>query len=173
MDMTVVSHRYACAFIQRYGWYNHDIAWMEQLCRIADFLQNNRHYFFYKPQEGYRSLFGAVHLPDRERDAIVALLERHNRLMLLPDILYEVVALYKTWHNIECCVVQSACVLTAEQKMSLKNILENKIGTTLRCAYELDSSLIAGIRVLGENFVYEDSVAHTLQMLEQAYTRSS
>jgi len=167
MDMTSLSRKYAAAWIHHYQWYDQDFSWMEKLSQLTHFLLTHRRRFVYEPLRGYALVFKNFELHNFDTRLIMMMLEKEQRMFLLPDILYEVVYLYKKQHGIESCIVTSACELTPEQKRVLENTLEKKTKKRLLYSYEIDDTLIAGIRVRGENFIYEDSVKQRLHALEK------
>lgn len=168
MDMTNLSRKYALALFSHYGWFKNSFEWMCKLSELIKFVRIYQHYFKYKPAQKYALVLHDINLFDGNVEYIIALLEKDHRIILMPDILEEVLNLYKDYHGIENCKIMSACALTDAQKHMLEHDLVRKVHKKLLYTYEIDSSLIAGVRVRGENFIYEDSVAQKLQKLKQA-----
>lgn len=166
--MTSLSRKYAVAFTRYYHWYKQDFTWMEKLDRVTNFLLMYRHHFVYEPRQKYSLVFKNFEIRDFDFNSIMTMLEKQHRTLLFPDILYEIVQIYKMHHGIESCSVTMTYELTPEQKNIFEDILEKKRGKKLLYSYAIDHSLIAGIRARGESFIYEDTIKQRLKAIGSA-----
>lgn len=162
-----LSRKYARALMKHFRWHERDSDWVERIAAVADFLYRYRRHFFNAPRNLYDTVMHRFDLQDDDIATALTLLEQQQRLVLLPEILRAVVAFYQQDHGYEECMVSSAQPLTSQQKKELQEELERVVDKKLHCSYKLDAALIAGIKVRGQSFAWEDSIASRLHTLEQ------
>lgn len=167
IDTSRLSHKYARALINHNHWYDKDYFWLERLVEAADFLHKNRRRFFHSPRIFYDIVLQNFEIAGADAAIALDLLEQHQRLSLLSEIFLAVADLYREHYGYELCRVSSAQELDHQQKSELQTQLRHLLGKKIYCSYVSDPSLIAGIRVRGQSFVWEDSIAQRLRMLEQ------
>lgn len=98
----------------------------------------------------------------------VKLLEVKNRLALLPGISAAYLALEEKRENIERAVVYSAAALGADQLDKLGRALEAKRpGKKFILTNQIDSSLIAGFRILEGDTITDASIKNKLEIIRQ------
>ncbi len=166
IERAYLADKYARALMRHYRWFERDLEWIQRIFSVACFIREHRRYFFHAPRSLYALVFRNFGLESREIDAVLVLLDQHQRLLFLPDVLTAVVALYQKQNGYEECRVSSAHALTDQQKAELKTLLEARLHKKIYCSYDIDTALIAGVKVRGQSFFWEDSVAHRLRMLE-------
>lgn len=167
MNEMEIARKYAAALMKHYRWYERDVDWILRLRAVAQFVREQRQHFVYAHHALYHKIFEIFGFSEPDIQSMIVLLERQQRLLLLPDVIQCVVDVYKQRHHIEDCRVSSAVPLSDEQAEKIKHLLEQRSGKKLWCWYETDPSLIAGIRARAETFVWEDSIEQRLRVLEQ------
>lgn len=96
------------------------------------------------------------------------LLETKNRLTLLPGIAEAYVALEEKRQNIERAVVYSAAALGADQLNKLSRALEERRpGKKVILTNQIDSSLIAGFRIVEGDTITDASIKNKLEIIRQ------
>lgn len=96
---------------------------------------------------------------------LVLLLARTKRLELISIILTEIDRVYARKNNLMQLAVSSSTELKAEQKHALIAYLEKQTGLTLHATFIHDAQLIAGIRAVGDTFLWEDSLAKNIKQI--------
>ena len=87
------------------------------------------------------------------------LLVQHQRVFLFSTILRIIKKEYMRDAKIYEFKVESSCILSVEQKISLEAALQQQLGdVTVDCDYCVNPALIAGIAVKSETLVWEDSI---------------
>lgn len=162
-----LAKKYAKALMRHYRWYELERDMIYRIAAVADFLHQYRRLFFYEPSSLYASVFEGFGSASAHTHEMVQLLEQQQRLFLLPDILHAVVALYQQYWGVEICLVKSAQSLTEAQKNDVRALLSARVDKKLYCVYEVDPTLIAGIKVRGQTFIWEDSIAQRLSAIER------
>lgn len=64
--------------------------------------------------------------------------------------------------------VLSSKPLADDSKRQIENLFKKKIGEDAEFAYEIDESLLGGIKVIDGSVVYDGSLAGKLQQLKQS-----
>ena len=100
-------------------------------------------------------------------EKIFILLFEHTRIFLLESVLHDICCIYKKEHNEIDVALTSAHNLTAEQIADFKDFftLYSKSNVTLHVVH--DPSLIAGVRMQSEMWLWENSVAKKIRALKQ------
>ncbi len=96
------------------------------------------------------------------------LLIMHQRLFLLPKVLYYVQELYKERKGINEFHITSYPALDKEQLDGIKKFLSTRTGTHVLYEYTVDNKLIAGIRAQSTQLLWEHSVAAQLRTMKQS-----
>lgn len=172
MEITGLARLYARALMDYKKLYSKDVVWMRHLDFLARFFDEQRSLLYYTTEEVYQSIFKTFTFDYVEFEALVHLLTQQHRRFLLSDILREMGRLYRAYHGYEFCELRSSQSLTEEQRTFLIQQLEHKIRKQLYYVQKIDPKLIAGVRVQGEHFVWEHSVAQQLRYLKQHLVRT-
>ena len=64
--------------------------------------------------------------------------------------------------------VLSSKPLSNESRQKIENLFKKKLGEEAGFAYEVDSSLLGGIKVIDGSVVYDGSLAGKLEQLKQS-----
>lgn len=105
-------------------------------------------------------------LPE-QLSAIILLLIKHNRSFYIPDVLLCINQLYKKQTNSMTFSVESAHALSEKQINTIKEFLEKSIHKNIIMEPSLDRSLIAGLRLQSDEYVWEYSVRKHLKALHE------
>lgn len=96
------------------------------------------------------------------------LLEAKNRLALLAGIAEQYILLEEKRQNIERAVVYSAAALGADQMNRLSRALEaRRPGKQVILTNQIDTSLIAGFRILEGDTITDASIKNKLEIIRQ------
>lgn len=103
---------------------------------------------------------------------LLVLLSKHNRMTLFMRVCMMLRDVYYTVHAIEACSVFTSHDIDTQDVQPIVAWLETQLGKTLEPTYYVDQSLIAGVRVCGQTFIWEDSIARNIrQMKHDAYAQ--
>jgi len=98
-------------------------------------------------------------------DSLIKLLAEQGRLLLFIDVIEQIIIV----HNEKQGIVEVRCFtaqpLLQEQLTNIRDFLNRLTGKTIVLVPVIDSSLIAGIRLQSETFLWEYSVAQQLQAM--------
>jgi F-type H+-transporting ATPase subunit delta len=98
--------------------------------------------------------------------AIILLLIKHNRSFYIPDVLRWITQLYKDQiQNIEFSI-KSAHDLTDKQVESIKLFLEHLVTKKIIGIPSVDTSLIAGLRLQSNDYLWEYSIRKQIKALQ-------
>ena len=95
------------------------------------------------------------------------LLVENTRLMLLPEILECLPALWNEEQGIATFEVSSVIPLNANQKKRLEEKLSQLEKRPVALSYRLDPSLIGGLSIRKGNIVYDASIQGDLERIKQ------
>jgi len=98
---------------------------------------------------------------------LIELVARSNRLTMCPAILEAIRDLYAENTKQVFGELLMYPELSAENQDVLKTFFKQKTGYTLTSAFKTDASLIAGVRMRGGFFVWEDSIRKRVQTVRQ------
>jgi ATP synthase F1 delta subunit len=104
-------------------------------------------------------------LPRSLRSLFILLLQ-HDRIEFLLKIIEDIVALYKLEHSMIDVQIMTAHSASEEEISMLTAFFEKKSGMKALMTYTQDSSLIAGVRIESELWLWEASVKKQLRMLK-------
>lgn len=167
-----LERRYARAFVNIYSQIFSD-TFFGKLDELVAFLKGNKNAFFYLkissiPLQVKHDVLMRV-ITDyglaSELKPLVILLVRHKRLEHIASILESISSQGK-----ERCGLVEACVssfpeLSLDQIAAVRVFLEKKLSKKVRLNALVDKSLIAGIRVSGETFLFERSIAQHVRRI--------
>jgi ATP synthase F1 delta subunit len=171
MESMELARMYARALMDYKKFYDKDPTWAYRLNMLASFFYQQRHLVWRLSQEIYQAILDVFGFDYGDFKALLELLEKHHRRILFADILQAMSKIYRSHHGYEISHVQSAQLLEDQQLSFLIQQLEKKIGKKLYYMQEVNPELIAGVRVQGESFVWEHSIAQQLRNLEQRLLR--
>ena len=100
-------------------------------------------------------------------EKICMLLLEHNRIFLLGLVLHDICCIYKQEHNEIDVTLSTAHELLPEQIVELTKFFTAYSKGNVAMEVVQDTSLIAGIRMQSETWLWEDSVAKKLRALKQ------
>lgn len=170
MLYSVLVRRYANAFLNIFGKNINDQE-LININKLANYIKNNKSVFFYinislltsSEKIKLTNLLVKKFNINNILEPLVNLLAKDNRLSLFPVILEKIVILYKQQNNILDFDIISAVQLSQEETANIKNFLEKNTGKKINYSYKIDDNLIAGIRLVSNNFLWEKSVAKYLR----------
>jgi F-type H+-transporting ATPase subunit delta len=105
-------------------------------------------------------------LPEQLAD-IMLLLIQHNRSFYIPGVLAAIMQLYKEQTNSMEFSIRSAHPLNEKQIENIHNFLNKKLNKNILSTTVVDPSLIAGLRLQSNEYLWEYSVRKQIQELRQ------
>lgn len=102
---------------------------------------------------------------DRILQKLIVVMLKRNDLCLLPQVLQDVYCLYKDQHDIIDLNIISAELLDEEEEKFFQNFFAKLSGKQLLVSTQIDSSLLAGVRLQSNTFLWDYSVASRLRSL--------
>jgi F-type H+-transporting ATPase subunit delta len=105
-------------------------------------------------------------LPE-QLSAIILLLIKHDRSAYIPDVLLCINQLYKQQTHTMTFSVESAHALTEKQIETIKQFLVKSVDKNIIAQPSLDRSLIAGLRLQSDEYLWEYSIRKHLQSLHK------
>ena len=178
MRLSLVAKRYAQAILNVYGseFVFEDVAAMRD---IRSYLQSHRRIVFLLrlavvPDEVKER--GLCMLCERFKVSVpcrklVGLLRAHRRLQLFPAVLEYLERLYLERKRIVPIAVSSASALSESDQKVIEQFFAQQLGVSVVGEYQIDQSLIAGLRVQSQYYLWERSVAKQLRDVCSALSR--
>jgi F-type H+-transporting ATPase subunit delta len=109
-------------------------------------------------------LIGHFSLPD-QLSAIILLLITRNRSFYIPDVLTSINELYKKQTNCIEFSLKSAHNLNSTHIESIRQFLKRLLDKNIITTSSIDTSLIAGIRLQSNDYLWEYSIRKHIQTL--------
>ena len=169
-----LSKKYAQAY---YNAYSHSVepSSIQALLQASNFLSHSKEILFLlgygvlDSQEVKRcmQLFIQRFSLPQTIEKICMLLLAHNRIFLLESVLHDICCIYKKEHNEIDVTVSTAHQLLPEQIVELTEFFASYSKGKVFMNVVHDPSLIAGIRMQSETWLWEDSVAKKIRALKQ------
>jgi F-type H+-transporting ATPase subunit delta len=100
---------------------------------------------------------------------LIDLLAEHKRIFLLPAILSYMHQLYKDLLGVMEWSIISYPVLNPQNLNSIQHFLESQTGKKVLYTYQVDKSVIAGIRAQSTDFLWDYSLNNILQSLMNSF----
>lgn len=166
IDNETLASRYARALLNYTAGLD-DTGLAVRLGAFATFLGLYRRHLVQLDTDFYEKIGHIFKLEACRIDLIVRLLSGHDRLMLMPDVMRHFFELYKKEHQLLFCTLKTSHELTADQKDVLMTFIGQISGKEIVFSVKIDRSLIAGVRIEGDEMVWESSVARQLRAIEQ------
>ena len=162
----ILAARYAQALL-RYAACPKDVNLAVRTGSFAAFLGLYRHRFARVEVDLYGKLAHIFSLDALRIDLLVKLLSAHGRLSLFSDVIRHFFELYKKQNQFLFCTLKTSHELSSDQKEVLATFVGQISEKEIVFSVTIDRSLIAGIRVEGDEMVWESSVARQLRAIEQ------
>ena len=105
-------------------------------------------------------------LPE-QLSALILLLIKHNRSFYIPDVLACINNLYKKQTQSMSFSFKSAQPMTEKQITTIKQFLSTLLNKNIIAEPSLDRSLIAGLRLQSDEYLWEYSVRKQVQTLHE------
>lgn len=173
MMIDALSRKYAKAFLNVYA----DAVTLQDVERVAKICVSlNQHRgllsFFSWPVindaskiQALKDMVTQYGLP-RVLHRLIELLSEHKRLELVLQVFQAIVVEYKKRHNIASVTIASSHEMQPEDLEIVKQFLAKLTGQVIMYTYKVDKSLIAGMRVASDTFVWEHSIGKQLALMK-------
>ncbi len=104
----------------------------------------------------------------KECEKLFLLLMKSQRVSLLSDVFNCIVVFKEKELRITHFKVASSSELSVQQKEQIMHFLDKRVQGAIDCAYRVDTSLIAGIRLQSTSLLWEKSVKKRLRALQES-----
>lgn len=173
-----LAKKYAHAFLNIYK-KKFNPEYVKKLEEFALFLNKN-HFFqatlsipsipLSKKQEIVERISQKLNLSPCIKKLILVLLN-HGRIELINNIFSKILLLYKQYQNEQFFIVDSSHELTQKEKNKITDFIKSKVDSHLIMSFNIDQTLISGIRIKSDNFLLEHSIAKQLKIIKQTLLR--
>lgn len=170
-NQLIIAKRYAQAFLNVFSLTDADI---KNITHAIDFLKQNSQISAYlkiplldsqiKSEALKESIVTKFDLPS-SFNVMIEVLVRKKRSELLLHVLEQVKSYYQEQHAIKPFIISSSVELTDTQKKLLEEYLIRATGVTVDTHYDIDKTLIAGIRMQNNELQWEYSIAQQLKKI--------
>lgn len=99
--------------------------------------------------------------------SFISILCENGDIEIYIDCVEDFERLYNDEKNLVHAVVTSVVELNDEEKASLVNILEKKLGSKVETEYKLDSSLLGGVVVEADGKIFDSSLKHRIKTIKE------
>lgn len=173
-----IAKKYASAFLNVYE-KKCDDSCMKALLNFSNFLHINHMYLatlnipslsIEKKKSIIDSVSKKLLLPESIK-TLTLLLLKDKRVDLLDEVLKKIIFLHKQRVSEHSFVVSSSHDLTSEEKESVITFIKSQISNSVKTSFTIDKSLISGIKIEGNTFRWERSIAKELRNIEQKLSR--
>ena len=158
----LIARKYERAFLNHFDYKDCTREFIFTLDSVVKFMKKNKIKFSGLRMNSYFNFFSELEIKKDSFILLLKLLERDKRLKHLPEVLESIRDLCLDYMKVLFCTIFSSHDLDSDEKEIMSKFIERKTGKTVFYRHVIDKSLIAGIRVVGDNFVWEDSVAKGL-----------
>lgn len=117
-----------------------------------------------KTAQIFHDFVGGFGLP-KSLNLLISLLVKHKRICYLKEVLQDIYCLYKLRKNILDLEIKTADVIDADTVKAFEMFFAQESGKTVESNVIVDHSLIAGVRLQSDFFLWEYSVASRLRAL--------
>lgn len=166
IDNEILASRYARAHLN-YVACSKDLNFAVRLGSFATFLDLYKHRLIQVDATFYEMLGNIFSLDNCRIGLIARLLSRQGRLVLMPSVMRYFFEYYKRKYMLAFCKIEVSHELSDDQKEFLANFIVRASGKEIVFSVKVDRSLIAGIRIEGDEMLWESSVARQLRVIEQ------
>jgi len=149
----------------------------KQVCALATFLHDHRHFLFFLTvpalddavkQQAILNIVASFKLGEPFRK-LVMVLAADKRLFLLHRVFSALCSLYKKRKGIEVFTIATSHTLEEEERAYVVKFLATITGKTVMCKDVIDASLIAGIRLQSDAYLWEYSVRKQLEVAKDSF----
>ncbi|MFH1831538.1 MAG: ATP synthase F1 subunit delta [bacterium] len=175
LQTEVIAKKYASALLNLY------LNKMDKAC--FDNLEKLR--FFFKTNKAISMYLNLSSIPDNIRensfekilhslkiDATSCILARalfkQKRIEIFDKVVEQIIKEYKTRKNILSFKVYSSHPLEENEKQTIHSFLKKTINATILADFFIDKTLICGIKILGDNVVWERSFVKQLNNVKRS-----
>jgi F-type H+-transporting ATPase subunit delta len=170
-----IAYKYAIAFLNVYnGRLTFDD--IKNIDEAAQFLSKHRRALFLLKvpiikqrvkQEGLHNICRRFKLVDEVYN-LVTLLLKHKRAYLLADVFKAIVYWYQRRHNITNILIKSSMLLPQSYRDDIVHFVDRHVSGIKQYRFEIDPTLIAGIRIQSDTILWENSIDKRLRELAHA-----
>lgn len=118
-------------------------------------------------EEAFRKITKAFGI-DTHVEKLMKLLLTHGRIEILNKVLRQIRYCYKRQFNIETLMVTTSHPLTKSEQVKVKQFIASQSDATLMTTFNVDPSLIIGIRIESMTFLWERSIKKILTKLHHS-----
>lgn len=178
VNESIIAKKYATAFLNLHDDFLQE-EHIRQLKAIEQFLKKNKNFYISlgiptisreTKKIALQRVIGEFHLGRLTLQLMLTLLD-HGRIEILDRVLYFIDIGYRRRKNIESYTIISSHALNESQKKDIEQFITTYSSATIRCKFVVDSSLIVGIRIESNTFLWERSMRRKLRRMSQSILR--
>lgn len=171
-----ICKKYAQTFFDKFA-DKIDESQIENIKNLAEFLKKNKNLLFilqlafidYKiKQDLIDKLFKKFNII-QEFKKLIDLLDLEIRISWLSDILLKLIDIYNINNNIMNFTIVSPILLNEKDILRVKNFLSRSTNKNIIYKVSIDKTLIAGLKIYSDTFLWEHSIKKQLLILKKAY----
>jgi len=173
-----IATKYAQAFFNLYGQQLHEQDfWI--IKNVIMFLAKNKTVLIYfntsnlSERQKIKQIFLTYFRLHSNFGSLLILLQKHQRLELLSDILQEILEIFLIKSKQIFFKLSSYPVLLPDQTKKIINYLKQATGHDILYEILENPNLIAGLKVQSTQLLYSDSIEHRLQKIHRKFIRQN
>ncbi len=170
VEEDIIAKKYAVAFLNMYGEeYGADS--LEKFAALEEFIKDNQNLYISLripniPPSTKKLVLDKMAESFSLGDAMQILMHRlldDGRIEILDKVLRHIVWVYKRKYNIERFDVATSHTITKAQKEKIVAFIKSRSDAQLLTRFVIDPSLIVGVRIESNTFLWERSVKYRLR----------
>lgn len=173
----ILAKKYAAAFLNIFI---HELpdSVLDELEALSAFLHAHEQSLFYLKLACIKSnvkrdvlikLFARFGLCGIPFERFIGLIALHKRLSLITEIVEQLATLYKERKNIVEVEIKSSIPLNDHEQHIFEKFMERALQKTIRYRAIVDASLIAGVRMQSDTWLWEYSIRQKLAAIKRVY----
>ncbi len=170
-----IAQKYASAFLNVYDAHFTNQT-VDSLRQLQQFLRNNKIIFAYlsipsinedAKQTAVEKITTRFEIPFLTN--IVILLLKHKRITLLPLVITQIIKAYQKKHRFALFTIKTSHALQENEKLQIINFIQHSFEKEkILAQFSVYPKLISGLRINGDNMLWERSIKRTLQNIKQS-----
>ena len=178
VDENIIAKKYAIAFLNLYA-QEFSKKDLQKFSALEQFFKAHKDlYVFLRittipmavKEEAFRKIFKTFGI-NTHTEKLMKLLLTHGRIEILNNVLRQIRFGYKRRFNIEKFMITTSHPLTKSEQIKVKQFIASQSNATLMTKFNVDPSLIIGIRIESMIFLWERSIKKILTELHYSMVK--
>lgn len=173
-----IARKYAVAFLNLY---EHELnsEYFKNLNGLFLFLKKNRWFYFYlgmsriddSTKQQAINHVGNILNCCHHTSLLINTLIKHKRIELLDSVIEQILSYYNKSKDVEIFTILTSHTLHDNEKDRIIAIIRSLTKHNIQATFDVDSSLICGIKIQSDRSFFERSIARQLKDFEQSILR--